>query len=219
MIGRPPKSTLSSSSAASDVYKRQVHGTSIINRFIYDTFVDNDQPTVGIDFIGKTLTIDGQMLKLQLWDTAGQERFKSLIPSYIRDSDVVLIVYDVLVRSSYENIEMWMKYVRETRGNDIIVLLIGNKIDDEKNRQVTIEEGNEKGLETSAPYFEVSAKEGTNISNLFAVVARKLIGGNIEQNEKSDTMQSLGIEKQSGGILLQQNQEQNDGQTKNQCDC
>lgn len=53
------------------------------------------QPTVGIDFVAKTLHIDNKTIRLQLWDTAGQERFRSLIPSYIRDSDAAIIVYDI----------------------------------------------------------------------------------------------------------------------------
>lgn len=53
------------------------------------------KPTIGIDFISKTLNYEDRSLRLQLWDTAGQERFRSLIPSYIRDSAVAIIVYDI----------------------------------------------------------------------------------------------------------------------------
>jgi small GTP-binding protein len=62
---------------------------------------DYIQPTVGIDFVTKTMQVDGETLRLQLWDTAGQERFRSLIPSYVRDADICLIIVDLSVRTSF----------------------------------------------------------------------------------------------------------------------
>lgn len=87
------------------------------------------QPTVGIDFVTKTLQIDGETIRLQLWDTAGQERFRSLIPSYVRDADCCLIVIDVSCESSFEGIDKWCDFVRETRGQDGLIYVVGNKVD------------------------------------------------------------------------------------------
>merc|ERR1719461_1827128 len=67
--------------------------TSIISRFMYDHFDSNYDATIGIDFLAKTHTVGDKTVRLQLWDTAGQERFRSLIPSYIRDSSVAVVVY------------------------------------------------------------------------------------------------------------------------------
>ena len=69
--------------------------TSLIQRFIYDTFEDKYQPTIGIDFLSKTIYVEDRTVKLQLWDNAGQERFRSLVPSYIKDASVAVIVYDI----------------------------------------------------------------------------------------------------------------------------
>jgi len=89
---------------------------------------------------------DDKTIRLQLWDTAGQERFRSLIPSYIRDCSVAVIVYDVTSktqikrklilkgRTSFANINRWIEYVREERGNDVVIALVGNKIDLEDKR-------------------------------------------------------------------------------------
>ena len=67
----------------------------MITRFMYDSFDTSYQATIGIDFLTKTLYLEDRTIRLQLWDTAGQERFRTLIPSYIRDSTVTIIVYDV----------------------------------------------------------------------------------------------------------------------------
>merc|ERR1711881_417042 len=76
--------------------------TSIITRFMYDTFDTAYQATIGIDFLSKTMFLeDKSSIRLQLWDTAGQERFRSLIPSYIRDSSAAVVVYDITNRVSF----------------------------------------------------------------------------------------------------------------------
>lgn len=115
---------------------QNVGKTSIISRFIHDNFEQSSnvpafitQPTVGIDFVTKTMQVDGETLRLQLWDTAGQERFRSLIPSYVRDADCCLIVLDVSSKSTMEGIDKWHDFVRDTRGQDGLVFLVGNKMD------------------------------------------------------------------------------------------
>lgn len=62
---------------------------------MYDTFDNTYQATIGIDFLSKTMYLEDRTVRLQLWDTAGQERFRSLIPSYIRDSSVAIVVFDI----------------------------------------------------------------------------------------------------------------------------
>ncbi|PAV59216.1 hypothetical protein WR25_05317 [Diploscapter pachys] len=79
--------------------EQSVGKTSIITRFMYDSFDSTYQATIGIDFLSKTMYLEDKMVRLQLWDTAGQERFRSLIPSYIRDSSVAVIAYDVTRRN------------------------------------------------------------------------------------------------------------------------
>uniref|UniRef100_K4AG94 Uncharacterized protein n=1 Tax=Setaria italica TaxID=4555 RepID=K4AG94_SETIT len=103
--------------------------TAIITRFMYDKFDDTYQATIGIDFLSKTMYLEDRTVRLQLWDTAGQERFRSLIPSYIRDSSVAVIVYDVTDRQSFLNTSKWIEEVNTQRGGDVLIFLVGNKTD------------------------------------------------------------------------------------------
>ena len=75
---------------------------------MYDQFDKAYQATIGIDFLSKTMYLEDRTVRLQLWDTAGQERFRSLIPSYIRDSSVAVIVYDITDRASFLNSSKWI---------------------------------------------------------------------------------------------------------------
>eukprot|EP00747_Dinoflagellata_sp_TGD_P178492 gnl/TRDRNA2_/TRDRNA2_27442_c0_seq1.p1 gnl/TRDRNA2_/TRDRNA2_27442_c0~~gnl/TRDRNA2_/TRDRNA2_27442_c0_seq1.p1 ORF type:complete len:219 (-),score=43.45 gnl/TRDRNA2_/TRDRNA2_27442_c0_seq1:294-950(-) len=150
--------------------------TSLITRYMHDTFADKVQATIGMDFQSKTVYVDGRTLRLQLWDTAGQERFRSLIPSYIRDAGAAIVVYDITKRKSFLAISKWMEDVRSERGSDAVLALVGNKIDLEADREVQAEEGKQRADEAGVLFFETSAKAGTNVAAMFQALAAELPG-------------------------------------------
>ncbi|KAK9461544.1 ras family-domain-containing protein [Lipomyces oligophaga] len=156
--------------------EQSVGKTSLITRFMYDSFDSQYAATIGIDFLSKTMYLEDRTVRLQLWDTAGQERFRSLIPSYIRDSTVAVIVYDVTNRNSFINTSKWIDDVRAERGNDVIIVLVGNKTDLNDKRQVTTEEGEKKAKEIKVMFIETSAKAGHNVKTLFRRIAQALPG-------------------------------------------
>lgn len=156
---------------------QSVGKTSIITRFMYDNFDRHYQATIGIDFLSKTMYLEDRTVRLQLWDTAGQERFRSLIPSYIRDSSVAVVVYDVSNRASFLNTAKWVEDVRAERGMDVVICLVGNKTDlGNDKRQVSTEEGEERARKDNLLFMEVSAKAGYNVKSLFRKLATSLPG-------------------------------------------
>lgn len=167
---------------------QSVGKTSIITRFMYDKFDNTYQATIGIDFLSKTMYLEDRTVRLQLWDTAGQERFRSLIPSYIRDSSVAVVVYDVSNRSSFLNTARWVEEVRTERGSDVIIVLVGNKTDLVDKRQVSIEEGDAKAREFGVLFIETSAKAGFNIKALFRKIAAALPGMEALSSQKQEEL-------------------------------
>ncbi|KAK1786281.1 hypothetical protein P4O66_017988, partial [Electrophorus voltai] len=143
--------------------EQSVGKTSLITRFMYDSFDNTYQATIGIDFLSKTMYLEDRTVRLQLWDTAGQERFRSLIPSYIRDSTVAVVVYDITNVNSFQLTSKWIDDVRTERGSDVIIMLVGNKTDLEEKRQITIEEGEQRAKELNVMFIETSAKTGSNV--------------------------------------------------------
>jgi len=157
--------------------EQSVGKTSLITRFMYDSFDNTYQATSGIDFLSKTMYLEDRTVRLQLWDTAGQERFRSLIPSYIRDSTVAVVVYDITNANSFHQTSKWIDDVRTQRGTDVIIMLVGNKTDlSEEKRQVSTEEGERKAKELNVMFIETSAKAGYNVKQLFRRVAAALPG-------------------------------------------
>ena len=170
---------------------QSVGKTSIISRFQYDTFDTHYQTTIGIDFVSKTVPVDDGTVRLQLWDTAGQERFRSLIPSYIRDSHVAVVVFDITSRESFESTTKWIADVRAQRGNDVVIVLVGNKSDLADKRQVTAEELEARAAEHEIMFIETSAKEGFNIKLLFRRLATAL--PSLESNGAANAEQQAQI--------------------------
>ena len=163
--------------------------TSLITRFMYDSFDSTYQATIGIDFLSKTMYLEDRTVRLQLWDTAGQERFRSLIPSYIRDSSVAVVVYDITSVASFSETDKWIEDVRAQRGDDVVIVLVGNKTDLEEKRQVSVKEGEKKAREMDLMFVETSAKSGYNVRHLFRRVAQSLsIIVNVPMEEKEDVI-------------------------------
>ena len=144
--------------------------------------------------MSQKMYVEDKIIILNLWDTAGQERFKSLIPSYIKDSAVAIVCYDVTSRESFQSIDKWIEDARALRDDDVLLILAGNKSDMGDRRQVSFEEGQEYAQRMNLLFFETSAKTGQNIKTLFNELAKKLTG--IETNPINNH------EEKTGGFQL-----------------
>uniref|UniRef100_A0A8C1QQQ4 Ras-related protein Rab-6B-like n=1 Tax=Cyprinus carpio TaxID=7962 RepID=A0A8C1QQQ4_CYPCA len=146
--------------------EQSVGKTSLITRFMYDSFDNTYQNFDAVIKINHPNIYIFLQVRLQLWDTAGQERFRSLIPSYIRDSTVAVVVYDITNVNSFQLTSKWIDDVRTERGSDVIIMLVGNKTDLEEKRQITIEEGEQRAKELNVMFIETSAKTGSNVKQV-----------------------------------------------------
>uniref|UniRef100_A0AAY5KLY3 RAB41, member RAS oncogene family n=1 Tax=Esox lucius TaxID=8010 RepID=A0AAY5KLY3_ESOLU len=175
--------------------EQSVGKTSLITRFMYDSFDNTYQATIGIDFLSKTMYLEDRTVRLQLWDTAGQERFRSLIPSYIRDSTIAVVVYDITNLNSFQQTSKWIDDVRTERGGDVIIMLVGNKTDLADKRQITTEEGEQRAKELNVMFIETSAKTGYNVKQLFRRVAAALPGMDSTPEKSKEDMIDIKLEK------------------------
>jgi Ras-related protein Rab-11A len=118
--------------------------TNILGRYLKNEFNYDSKTTVGVEFGAKRLEIDGVKIKTQIWDTAGQERFRSITNAYYKGAKGALLVYDVTRRDTFDSINKWVPELIQAGDKQVTIILVGNKIDLESERQVSSEEGKKK---------------------------------------------------------------------------
>ena len=156
----------------------KVGKTSLIKRYTKDQFGGVYLTTVGMDFQDKIIEIEDKKVRLQVWDTAGQERFRNVTKSYFQSSRGLLVVYDITDKESFEKINFWIENIKNNAPENVKLILVGNKCDLANERKVTIEDGENKARNYNIKFFESSAKDGTNVNELFFYLANEIYQDN-----------------------------------------
>ena len=170
--------------------------TSIINRFINDTFDEELTPTLGIKHTFKTLEINNTKVKLSVIDTNGQEKYRSLSVSYFRHADVVLFIFNLNEPLSFNNIQEWINVFNDNNNKKKVILkyLIGSKSDLEQRVEQNLID--EFANNNNMLYMATSAKTNNQINELF-----QKIGEDILEEEEKKTNNMIRT-KNSSRILL-----------------
>lgn len=148
--------------------------TSILNKLAYNNFNQNELATIGSNYQMYIQQIQDVKIELQIWDTAGQERFRSLSSIYFRNADVAIVVYDHTCFKSFRSLEMWIKEFIDVAGPDKIIIIIANKHDLDDS-QVPFQEAEAWADSKNYTIYQVSAKTGEGIKELFSDLARTIL--------------------------------------------
>ncbi|XP_044894608.1 ras-related protein Rab-30 isoform X1 [Felis catus] len=166
--------------------------TCLVRRFTQGLFPPGQGATIGVDFMIKTVEINGEKVKvserlsnlsmatqegreLQIWDTAGQERFRSITQSYYRSANALILTYDITCEESFRCLPEWLREIEQYASNKVITVLVGNKIDLAERREVSQQRAEEFSEAQDMYYLETSAKESDNVEKLFLDLACRLI--------------------------------------------
>ncbi|XP_075052442.1 EF-hand calcium-binding domain-containing protein 4B-like isoform X1 [Mixophyes fleayi] len=148
--------------------------TAFLHRVHEGSYKRDMSATVGIDYRIKILTVDNKQYALQLWDTAGQERFYSITEQFFRKADGMVIMYDITSRETFTAVRHWLNCIQEKVMDDIVILLIGNKIDRDSERKVPFDDGKKLAQEHKLLFTECSAASGINIMESLSQIVRSL---------------------------------------------
>ena len=157
--------------------------TSLILRFINDTFIETYMPTIGVDFFYKILDIENKIIAAQIWDFYSSEQFKRLPLSYYRNVLGIIIAYDITEIKSFEKLKNWINDIKMYAHKKVRLVLVGNKCD-LSNRRITEEEGKKLADELDAKFFETSAKTGYNVNEAYNFLIRDIFN-NYKDFEKN----------------------------------
>ncbi|CUS23634.1 LAQU0S11e00804g1_1 [Lachancea quebecensis] len=174
--------------------------SSIVLRFVSNDFAENKEPTIGAAFLTQRVNMGDHTIKFEIWDTAGQERFASLAPMYYRNAQAALVVYDVTKPQSFIKARHWVKELREQASKDIIIALVGNKLDMVETgaeRKVALEEAENLASQEGLLFFETSAKTGSNVNEVFLAIGQKIPLKSAQQQQQGQGPSGLRINDDS----------------------
>ena len=172
---------------------QHVGKTTILSRYKYEATDDTYAPTVGIDFLTKNVFLEDKTIRLIMWDTAGQERFKSLIPSYLKNANCIILTYDITDRSSFTSLNKWLSDARDNIVEGTYLILCGNKIDLNDKRVIAKEDAEKFAKDNNIDYAETSATTGEGINELFNTIIGKFCNVPMVNKEEKDDEDLDGI--------------------------
>lgn len=149
--------------------------TCLVRRYCQGVFPVAQSATIGVDFMIKTIDVNGEQIKLQIWDTAGQERFRTITQSYYRSANAIVIVYDIGNQPSFDRLVDWMRELKQHINDRVILFLVGNKCDlNVDEREIPLHIGAQFAQRFNMKFIETSAKESKNVEKIFKDIAELL---------------------------------------------
>ncbi|TKR94700.1 hypothetical protein L596_008958 [Steinernema carpocapsae] len=155
---------------------------------------DANEKTLGASLVTKNVRLgDETKVKFEIWDTAGQERYRSLAPMYYRHAQAALVVYDITDQRSFKKARSWVKELRRQVVHDIVIVLLGNKVDLCADRFVEFDEGQDYAQANNLMFMETSAKTGHNVDRVFLEIAQRLNSKERTNSRREDIEQGLNL--------------------------
>ena len=144
--------------------------SNLLSRFTRDEFNLESKSTIGVEFATKSIRTEGKTIKAQIWDTAGQERYRAITSAYYRGAVGALLVYDISKSVTFENVERWLKELRDHADAHIVIMLVGNKSDLRHVRAVDAEMAIAFAEQNTLGFMETSALDSTHVEEAFTKI-------------------------------------------------
>ncbi|XP_005051888.1 PREDICTED: ras-related protein Rab-11A [Ficedula albicollis] len=148
--------------------------SNLLSRFTRNEFNLESKSTIGVEFATRSIQVDGKTIKAQIWDTAGQERYRAITSAYYRGAVGALLVYDIAKHLTYENVERWLKELRDHADSNIVIMLVGNKSDLRHLRAVPTDEARAFAEKNGLSFIETSALDSTNVEAAFQTILTEI---------------------------------------------
>jgi len=148
--------------------------SNLLSRFTRNEFNLESKSTIGVEFATKSIQVDSKTVKAQIWDTAGQERYRAITSAYYRGAVGALLVYDISKHVTFENVERWLKELRDHAEQNIVIMLVGNKSDLRHKRAVTTEDAMAFAEANNLAFIETSALDSTGVDEAFRQILTEI---------------------------------------------
>lgn len=173
--------------------------SNLLSRFTRNEFNLDSKSTIGVEFATKSIQAEGKTIKAQIWDTAGQERYRAITSAYYRGAVGALLVYSMDQHGTFENVERWLKELRDHAEANIVVMLVGNKSDLRHLRAVETEEATKFAEDNGLAFIETSALDASGVDTAFQRILTEIYR---LQSKKNMTEEGVGSGPGNGGPSL-----------------
>mmetsp|Transcript_24500 Transcript_24500/g.23525 ORF Transcript_24500/g.23525 Transcript_24500/m.23525 type:complete len:224 (+) Transcript_24500:158-829(+) len=148
--------------------------SNLLSRFTRNEFNLESKSTIGVEFATKSIQVDQKTVKAQIWDTAGQERYRAITSAYYRGAVGALLVYDISKQITFENVERWLKELKDHAEANIVIMLVGNKSDLRHRRAVSTEDAMAFAENNNLAFIETSALDATGVDESFTQILTEI---------------------------------------------
>jgi len=190
--------------------------SNLLSRFTRNEFNLESKSTIGVEFATRSIKVDGKVIKAQIWDTAGQERYRAITSAYYRGAVGALLVYDISKHITYENVERWLKELRDHADSNIVITLVGNKCDLKHLRAVPTDEAKNFSEKHSLSFIETSALDSTNVDSAFQNILTEIYRI-VSRKNPTDGGEKLGGAGVPPSFVLKQSTEKPEEEGKKGC--
>jgi len=173
--------------------------SNLLSRFTRNEFNLDSKSTIGVEFATKSIQAEGKTIKAQIWDTAGQERYRAITSAYYRGAVGALLVYSMDQHGTFENVERWLKELRDHAEANIVVMLVGNKSDLRHLRAVETEEATKFAEDNGLAFIETSALDASGVDTAFQRILTEIYR---LQSKKNMAEEGVGSGPGNGGPSL-----------------
>ena len=184
--------------------------TTLLLKYVEGKFSDSHITTIGVEYKDKPIILNNRNINLQIWDTSGQERYRSITKNFYRNADGILFVFDVTREDTFAHIKDWLISSDEC-DKDFKKIIVGNKIDLE--RVVSKEKVENFGKSKNMKCYEVSAKTGEGLDNVFQAIAELILEGKSEEEIKEEFI----IRPHSNSTLSKDSKKEGQGKKRGCC--
>lgn len=189
--------------------------SNLLSRFTRNEFSLESKSTIGVEFATRSIQVDGKTIKAQIWDTAGQERYRAITSAYYRGAVGALLVYDITKLMTYENVERWLKELRDHADSNIVIMLVGNKCDMGYLRTVSTEDATAFCEKEGLCFIETSALESTNVEAAFQQILKEIY--QIVSKKAIDNGQDSAVQPTPGQTIEVKTVNPDEGAKKKSC--
>ena len=196
--------------------------TCLISRYVSDTFDEHSKTTDGASYVAKTIYCEEYdcYLQFDIWDTAGQEKFRSISKFFYRDASIILFVYDITNKESFESLESYWKNEIKVHGDkNVIFAIVGNKSDLYEDEKVTEDEAKEYAYNNNTHCYLTSARNNVGINNMFEDLGNLYLEPTFQEKRKKEIKERNEDNENKNNIVIVQkdirNTDKNNDNNKN----